>query len=114
VIRAGRGRAYAVRGNLFFAAEQGGVPLRRGFWGIVHGRRLALSVPTGGQIAPTLFRTSIPAGAGGATWLRTPHHCPRAGAWRFVSTFQGLSALDGGVRLGEPQRLRATSPCDAG
>ena len=105
---------YAVRGNLFFAAEQGGVPLKRGFWGVAKGRRLALTVPTGGQIAPTLFRTSIPAGAGGATWLRTPHRCPRSGAWRFVSTFQGLSAVDGGMRLGEPQRLRATSRCDAG
>lgn len=102
---------YAVRGRLLFAAERDGVGLRQAFAATARGRRLTFVVPTaGGAISPTLFRTRIIA-PDDARWLRTPRRCPRGGDWRFAATFTGLSAPEGGVRVGVMQTLRARQRC---
>ena len=91
--------AYAVRGRLFFAAG------KQGFWGVGHGRRLALTTPTlNGMIAPTLFRARID-----RALLRTPRTC-RGGDWRFGATFQGLTAIDG-TPVGAAQHLAYRQAC---
>ena len=103
---------YAIRGQLFFAGERDGVPLKQGFWGTASGRRLTLVVSTfGGRIAPTHFEARLDRRPGGATWLRTPRTCPAAGRWRFDGRFTGLTAVAGGIPVGGEQRLRATSAC---
>jgi hypothetical protein len=84
---------YAVRGELVFAAEQNGKPLKQAFHGIAHGARLELTVPTlNGMIAPTGFRARIPAGHGPTPWLRTPASCPTSAHWTITGHFQGFSA----------------------
>lgn len=101
---------YAVRGDLFFAAEIAGQPLKRGFYGVATGRRLALTVPTaGGRLAPTLFRMQVPARPGGAKWLRTPERCPSSGRWTVRTVFQGLDAA--GMPAGASQSLSTTTRC---
>ncbi len=101
---------YAIRGQLFFAGERGGVPLKQGFWGTASGRRLTLVVSTfGGRIAPTHFEARLERGPAGADWLRTPRACPAARRWRFGGAFTGLTAVAGGTPVGAEQRRRATS-----
>lgn len=91
---------YAVRGRLLFAAG------KQGFWGVAHGRRLALTVPTlNGTIAPTLFRAKID-----RHFLRTPRTC--RGTWRFGAAFQGLTGIDGSP-VGAVQQLSDTERCAA-
>ncbi|MGZ8457916.1 MAG: hypothetical protein ACXWZ4_15040 [Gemmatirosa sp.] len=103
---------YAIRGQLFFAAELDGRPLKRGFWATADGRRLALVVPTfDGQIAPTLFRARIDAGAVGRPWLRTPGRCPRPARWRVVGAFAPLWSIYDTTPLAPAQVLRGGSAC---
>jgi len=103
---------YAISGQLFFAGERDGVPLKQGFWGTASGRTLTLVVSTfGGRIAPTHFEAKLDRRPGGATWLRTPRRCPAPGRWRFDGRFTGLAAVTGGAPVGAEQRLRATSAC---
>jgi hypothetical protein len=99
---------YAIDGKLSFAAEQNGMPLKKGFFGVVHGRRLQLTVPTSnGAIAPTLFRATI-ARTGG--WLRTPSTCPPSGHWTAHARFQGLTAV-GGTPVGAGRTLAEHLSC---
>jgi hypothetical protein len=89
--------AYAVRGKLFFASG------KQGFWGVAHGRKLALTVPTlNGMIAPTLFRARLD------HVVRTPRTCH--GRWRFGATFRGLTAVDGSP-VGPAQHLSDSQRC---
>lgn len=84
---------YAVRGQLVFAAEQNGKPLKQSFRGVARGTRLELTVPTlNGMIAPTGFTARISAGRGATPWLRTPARCPASGHWTVTGHFQGFSA----------------------
>jgi hypothetical protein len=87
------------------------VPLKTGFSGVARGRRLALTVPTGGgAIAPTLFEAQLPAVGKGAGWLRTPPTCPRGGHWIAKGTFQGLTAV-AGTPVGESRTLIGEQRC---
>jgi hypothetical protein len=91
---------YAVRGKLLFAAG------KQGFWGVAHGRRLALTVPTlNGMIAPTLFRAKID-----RHFLHTPRTC--RGTWKFGAAFQGLTGVDG-APIGAAQHLSHKERCAA-
>jgi hypothetical protein len=84
---------YAVRGQLVFAAEQNGKPLKQSFRGVARGARLELAVPTlNGMIAPTGFTARIPAGHRATPWLRTPASCPASRHWTITGHFQGFSA----------------------
>jgi hypothetical protein len=84
---------YAVRGQLVFAAEQNGKPLKQSFRGVARGARLELTVPTlNGMIAPTGFTARIPAGHRATPWLRTPPSCPASRHWTITGHFQGFSA----------------------
>jgi hypothetical protein len=100
---------YAIRGRLFFAAEAGGQPLKRGFWGMAQGRRLILDATTsGGRIAPTLFRARI---AARGAWLRTPVRCPERRSWRFTGTFTPLWSVSDTTPLAPVQVRYAQSAC---
>jgi hypothetical protein len=101
---------YAIGGRLFFAGSQDGVPLKTGFHGEAQGRRLVLTVPTRGVIAPTLFRADVRPNARGSAWLRTPAKCPRSGHWTARSTFQGLTAVDG-TPVGESRTVTDEIAC---
>jgi hypothetical protein len=104
---------YAVRGELVFAAEQNGKPLKQAFRGVAHGARLSLTVPTlNGMIAPTGFRASIPAGDGATPWLRTPARCPAASHWTIRGRFQGFSAAAAPSHAVTPAQTRIERlPC---
>jgi len=104
---------YAVRGELVFAAEQHGQPLKQSFRGVAHGAGLELTVPTlNGMIAPTGFTARIPAGHGATPWLRTPASCPSSRHWTITGHFQGFSAAGPPNHpVTPPQTLTQKLPC---
>lgn len=102
--------AYNFPHRVWFAGEQGGKPLKRGFFGVYAGRRLTIDVPTlGGAIAPTRFFASIKARARG--YMTTPRACPRSLRWRIVARFTGTTSASGGQPVGPVQRRTTTTPC---
>jgi hypothetical protein len=104
---------YAFPGKLSFAAEQHGVPLRQGFFGMISGRRITLNTPTAnGTIKPTLFTATIAAHRrSGHTLIETPMRCPANRKWTISSTFQALTASTGGHPVGPRQTVITHSRC---
>ena len=104
---------YAFPGKLSFAAEQNGVSLKQGFFGVITGRHITLDTPTAnGTIKPTLFTATIAAhNRSGHALITTPTRCPANGRWTIISTFQALAAISGGKPTGPRQTVTTTSPC---
>jgi hypothetical protein len=102
---------FAIGGRLFFAGSQNGVPLKTGFYGAAQGRRLVLTVPTRGVIAPTLFQADVRRDQHGSAWLQTPPKCPHSGHWTARSTFQVPTAVDGGTPVGESRTVADDIAC---